>query len=79
MVNIYKEADAKIAEAFRRGKENLVTFNRLFLPIEDEVEPAWFHYLWSDILLMGINTLPLKVSVNQQRARTYYVRFLCID
>lgn len=53
MVNIYKEADAKIAEAFRRGKENIVTFNRLFLPIEDEVEPAWFHYLWSDILLNG--------------------------
>ena len=23
----------------------------MFLPIEDEVEPAWFHYKWSDILL----------------------------
>ena len=23
----------------------------MFLPIEEEVEPAWFHYKWSDILL----------------------------
>ena len=53
MVNISNEVDAKIAEAFRRGKENLVTFHRLFLPVEDEVEPAWFHYTWSDILLHG--------------------------
>ena len=53
MVDIYQDADKQIAEAFRRGKENIVTFNRLFLPVEDEVEPAWFHYLWSDILLNG--------------------------
>ena len=45
----------QIAEAFRKGKENLVSFKRLFLPVgeDEEVPYAWFHYSWSDILLHG--------------------------
>lgn len=42
-----------VLEAYSAAKENLVTFRQLFLPVDDEVKPPWFHYEWGEILLNG--------------------------
>lgn len=43
----------KIAEAYKIAKDDLVAFRQLFLPVDDEVKPPWFHYKWGEILLNG--------------------------
>ena len=56
----------QIAEAFRKGKENLVSFKRLFLPVgeDEEVPYAWFYYT-------GRNTMLSRGSESQQRVPLY--------
>ena len=36
-----------------RGENDLVLFRQMFLPVDNEVKPAWFHYKWGDVLLNG--------------------------
>lgn len=43
----------QLAEIYDRCKNDLVLFRQMFLPVENEVKPAWFHYKWGDVLLNG--------------------------
>jgi len=42
-----------IAKAYELGEKSIIDFRRLFLPSDDDVEPAWFHYKWDKILREG--------------------------
>lgn len=51
---MYITQDAQLlAEAYKRGEEDLVAFRQLFMPVEEEVPPAWFHKEWGEVLLRG--------------------------
>lgn len=43
----------RLALKLMASQSSLVEFRRQFLPIPHEVESAWFHHYWSDILLNG--------------------------
>ena len=42
-----------MAEAYELGKNDLVVFRQLFMPVENEVPAAWFHHEWGNVLLHG--------------------------
>ena len=49
MTNVVEQ----LAEIYDRCKNDLVLFRQMFLPVDNEVKPAWFHYKWGDVLLNG--------------------------
>ena len=49
MTNVVEQ----LAEIYERCKNDLVLFRQMFLPVDNEVQPAWFHYKWGDVLLNG--------------------------
>lgn len=42
-----------VAQAYKLGEKSIIDFRRLFIPSDDDVEPAWFHYDWDNILRTG--------------------------
>ena len=61
-----------LIEAFRKGRRNLVEFRRILLPTgPDDVAPAGFHYLWSDLLLN--DTEHEAIEGYRESAKTQYV------
>lgn len=66
------EISAAVKEAVRIGKEDLVSFRKIFLAIgDDECNPARFHYEWSDILLHGKGNDAIEGF--RESAKTQYV------
>lgn len=45
--------EQEIQEFYEVGKTDLINYRSVFIPSEDDVEPAPFHFDWSDILLHG--------------------------
>ncbi len=43
----------RLNQAYNAAKSSLVSFRALFLPLDGDVKPAWYHYKWSEILLNG--------------------------
>lgn len=43
----------KMAQDLFVSEKSIIDFRSRFLSQEDDVEPAWFHYAWNDILLHG--------------------------
>lgn len=63
--------DQELNEAYDIGQQNLVSFRRVFLPSDDDVEPAPFHYQWSDLLLGSRDNI--AVEGYRESAKTQYI------
>ena len=44
-------SDEVMKEAFKVGGRGLVEFRQLFMPADNELKPAEFHWRWSDSML----------------------------
>ena len=66
--------DSEIREALElqsRALNSLIDFRRIFIPDDDDVEPAPFHYQWSDILLHGDKNFAIEAF--RESAKTQIV------
>ena len=64
---------SELEEAYSKARLNLINFRAILLQNDEEkdVEAAWFHFRWSDILLHG--TKNFVVEAFRESAKTQYV------
>lgn len=66
-----------VAKAFELGENSIVDFRKLFIPSDDDVECAWFHYDWDYQLREG--TKHYAVEAFRESAKSQYViRGFCL-
>ncbi|MEL7658382.1 MAG: hypothetical protein AAGU75_21020, partial [Bacillota bacterium] len=61
----------ELANAYILASESLVNHRAVFMPSEEDCEPAPFHYRWSDLLLNG--TRHIAIEGYRESAKTQYV------
>jgi hypothetical protein len=63
--------EQEVAEAYKIAQRSLVNFRTIFMPTDTEIDPAPFHYRWSDLLLNG--TKNIAVEGYRESSKTTYV------
>lgn len=67
-----KEILLNLKKLYRKAKKSLVNLRLLFSnPNKDETSPAWFHHVWSEILLRG--TKHFCIEAFRESAKSEYI------
>lgn len=66
-----------IAEAFRMGEKSIIDFRKIFIPGDDDAEPAWFHYDWDKKLREGTGHYAIEAFRESAKGQ-YAIRGFCL-
>jgi hypothetical protein len=63
----------EVKEAYDIARKTLVNFRTIFMPTDNEIDPAPFHYRWSDLLLNGKQNIAVE-GYRESSKTTYVIR-----